>query len=103
VALGDGTYAGAPLAGYGGYGGYGVRSTPVGPLGRVSSLSVRNPDEYVLQYGPFGECSALCGEGTEERSLACVSKTYGNPVELTRCSVKLADLQQMSRPCTAAP
>eukprot|EP00884_Botryococcus_braunii_P021229 jgi/Botrbrau1/7790/Bobra.0159s0218.1 len=78
----SGTYGGS----YGTPGQYGSGTASVKSMqvGRLSSLSLPDQPQMsnVLQYSPFGECSALCGDGVQERFPVCVSHTYGNPVDL---------------------
>ncbi len=63
-------------------------------------VQVLGPDRYSLQLGPKGECSAPCGGGTRQRSMACVDSAVGLPVELTRCSTQNATLlSQLTEPC----
>lgn len=117
VSLGPGTYVEAPLGSYGTQGAYGSpvvsagygsgasspKSTTVGQLRSLSLPGSTVPaSEYVLQYSPYGECSAVCGEGTQERVPVCLSLTYLNPVDLSLCSDKMASLEPLSRPCKAS-
>jgi len=54
---------------------------------------------YLLQLGPSGECSVLCGGGTRQKTMSCVDTVLGLPVEMTMCSLNSTVLAQLSVPC----
>ena len=62
---------------------------------------VGSDSRYLLQLGPSGECSAPCGGGTREKSLACMDTVLGLPVEMTMCSLNSSTLGQLSEPCNS--
>eukprot|EP00899_Mesostigma_viride_P019248 jgi/Mesvir1/27324/Mv07144-RA.2 len=42
-------------------------------------------ETFGYQVGPWGECNATCGGGTFSRSLTCMSRVTGEPVDMAKC------------------
>ncbi len=54
---------------------------------------------YELEVGPLGECSAACGGGQAQRSLACMDTIIGLPVDMSLCNLDIASLSNLTEPC----